>query len=82
MDLDCFEEIRLNRPTENRFNLVIDGNPVKLPAKMQKELLKFYDEGDMTAMSFDLPLDDGLLLGGGEMLFESMDDLYGFGMNY
>ena len=82
LDLDCFEEIHLQRPTENRFSLTVDGNAVKLPAKVQKGLLQFYEEGEMEAMSFDLPLDEALLLGGGEVLFESMDDLYGFGMNY
>ena len=82
MELDCFEEIHLQRPTENRFNLILDGNPQKLPAKVQKALLQFYEEGKMEAMSFDLPLEEELMLGGGEMLFESMDDLYGFGLNY
>ncbi len=82
MELDCFEEVRLSRPTANRFRLEVDGQNVKLNNKVQKALLKFHETQEMDPISFDLPLGDDMLLGGGELFVETMDDFYGFGMNY
>lgn len=82
MELDCFEEVRLNRPSANRFRLEVDGQNVKLESKVQKALVRFYDTQEMSPLSFDLPLEEEMLLGEGEFFVETMDDFYGFGMNY
>lgn len=82
MELDCFEEIRLTRPTATRFRLEVDGQNVKLNNRVQKSLLKFQETQEMEPISFDLPLGEEMLLGGGELFVETMDDFYGFGMTY
>lgn len=82
IELDCFEEVRLSRPTTNRFRLEVDGQNVKLNKKVQSALLKFHETQEMEPLSFDLPLGEEMLLGGGEFFVETMDDFYGFGMNY
>ncbi|MFK7922784.1 MAG: hypothetical protein AB8H47_12545 [Bacteroidia bacterium] len=82
MELDCFEEVRLSRPSANRFRLEVDGQNVKLDNKVQKALVRFYDTEEMEPINFDLPLEEEMLLGGGELFVETMDDFYGFGLNY
>lgn len=82
MELDCFEEVRLSRPTANRFRLEVDGQDVKLNSRVQKALLKFHETQEMDPLSFDLSLGEEMLLGGGELFVETMDDFYGFGMSY
>ncbi|MEL6594183.1 MAG: hypothetical protein AAFQ68_29035, partial [Bacteroidota bacterium] len=72
MELDCFEEVRLSRPSSNRFRLEVDGQQIKLNNKVQKALLNFYEEGDMKPLSFDMPLEEEALLGGGELFMETM----------
>ena len=79
IDLDCFEEIYLSQNENGKYNLLIDGESVKLPRSIQQALKKFDEIGEMNSTSFDLPVENNDFFSEEDSLFEPIDDGFSFG---
>ena len=57
MDQDCFEEVSITMKSEQVYRLMVDGEVMDLPAKVNKALNKFSATGEMEPFSFNLALE-------------------------
>ena len=58
MDLDCFEDVVLVNSANNRYHFLLDGEKVKLPAKVAKATQRFAETHTMHPMSFNLSVEN------------------------
>ncbi|MEZ4776739.1 MAG: hypothetical protein R3D00_26420 [Bacteroidia bacterium] len=82
MEMDCFEEISLHPQGANGYGLSVDGMNVKLPKIVQKGIRKYIDKLEMDPMSFEMPLDNGLIMTKEDMLFEPFEDSFDYGYGF
>jgi len=82
MDMDCFEEVNLKILDTDLFSLELDGNAVPLTQNARTNLKKYLAGEEIKSFSFELPVDDPMMTGGDDLLFESFDDPFGYSMSF
>ncbi|MDX2248079.1 MAG: hypothetical protein SF052_14935 [Bacteroidia bacterium] len=82
MEMDCFEEVSLLPKGTNGYSLSLDGLNVSLPKIVQKSLRKYIEKLEMDPISFELPVDNGLMMSKDDLLFEPYEDSFDYGYGY
>ncbi|MEZ4829748.1 MAG: hypothetical protein R3C61_26210 [Bacteroidia bacterium] len=82
MEMDCFEEVTLLPKGANGFMLAIDGQHIQLPKIVQKGTRKYLANQEMEPMSFELPMENALMMSREDMLFEPYEDSFDYGYGF
>ncbi|WNJ16882.1 hypothetical protein [Pontibacter sp. G13] len=77
MEMDVFEDILLLASETGDISLKIDGMQIDLPKDVLSAIKTFQDTQNMRPMSFELPVDTDMFMGGEEVMLDAFDEVGG-----
>ncbi len=79
LNQDCFEEVRFS---EDFRNINLDGEVMVLPRRVQSALQSFAELGTMRPLSFDLEIEEPVMLVDEHFFMDEVEEVYDLDLDY